>query len=262
MLDIKLIRERPDFVKAQLAKVQFPPSGIDELLSADRARREALQVLESHRAERARRSREIGALPPEQRRASGAAVKSLTDAIASAEAAAAEAEKRFEELMLSIPNLPHESVPEGPDETANVVVRTSGELPRFDFQPRPHWEIGPELNAIDFERGIKISGSRFYVLTGIGARLQRALITFMLDVHTQEHGYTEVYPPAMVRGYCLVGTGNLPKFQDTVYRDIEDDFWFVPTAEVPVTNLYRDEVLDVSQLPIWHVAYSPCFRRE
>ena len=262
MLDIRLIREKPDFVKAELAKVQCPPSMIDDLLEADRARREALQALESRRAERTRRSKEIGALPPEERKSAGAALRSLGDEIAAAEAAATVAEGRFDAMMLEIPNLPHPDVPVGPDDSANVIVRNVGEPARFDFEPLPHWDIGPALGAIDFERGVKISGTRFYVLTGIGARLQRALISFMLDVHTREHGYLEVYPPAMVKGECLVGTGNLPKFADTVYRDAEEDFWFVPTAEVPVTNLYREEILDGDKLPIRHVAYSPCFRRE
>lgn len=262
MLDIRLIRERPDFVKAELAKVQCPPSVVDELLEADRIRREALHALESKRAERTRRSKEIGALPPEERKAAGASIRSLGDEIAAGEAAAAEAEARFEALMLEVPNLPHEKVPVGPDDSANVVVRTVGEPANFDFEPIPHWEIGPALGAIDFERGVKISGTRFYLLTGIGARLQRALISFMLDLHTREHGYLEVYPPAMVKKQCLVGTGNLPKFADTVYRDAEEDFWFVPTAEVPVTNMYADEILDGAALPIRHVAYSPCFRRE
>ena len=262
MLDIRLIREKPDWVKAELAKVQCPPSMIDGLLDADRARREALQALESRRAERTRRSKEIGALPPEERKSAGAALKSLGDEIAAAESAAAEAETRFDAMMLEVPNLPHPDVPVGPDDSANIVVRHVGEQAKFDFEPQPHWDIGPALGAIDFERGVKISGTRFYVLTGIGARLQRALISFMLDVHTRHHGYTEVYPPAMVKEQCLVGTGNLPKFADTVYRDIEEDFWFVPTAEVPVTNMYREEIIDGASLPIRHVAYSPCFRRE
>ena len=262
MLDIRLIREKPDWVKAELAKVQCPPSMIEDLLDADRARREALQALESRRAERTRRSKEIGALPPEERKSAGAALKSLGDEIAAAESAAAAAETRFDAMMLEVPNLPHPDVPVGPDDSANIVVRHVGEQAKFDFEPQPHWDIGPALGAIDFERGVKISGTRFYVLTGIGARLQRALISFMLDVHTRHHGYTEVYPPAMVKEQCLVGTGNLPKFADTVYRDIEEDFWFVPTAEVPVTNMYREEILDGATLPIRHVAYSPCFRRE
>jgi seryl-tRNA synthetase len=161
-----------------------------------------------------------------------------------------------------VPNLPAEGVPVGPDESHNVVVRQEGDLPEFDFEPLPHWELGPMLDIIDFERGVKLSGSRFYVLKGLGARLQRALITWMLDVHIQQHGYTEVYPPFMVREECMVGTGNLPKFGENLYHDYEEDFWFIPTAEVPVTNLHREEILDGDDLPIRYVAYTPCFRRE
>ena len=262
MLDIRLIREDPEAAKADLAKVQCPASVIDELLEFDRRRREALHALESLRAERGRRSKEIGKLPPEERKAAGAALGSLGTEISAAEATAQEVEAAFDRAILEVPNRPHPDVPVGEDDSANIVIRSPEELPVFGFEPRPHWEIGPSLGAIDFERGVKISGTRFYVLTGPGARLQRALISFMLDVHTREHGYVEVYPPAMVKSDCLVGTGNLPKFGDTMYRDAEDDFWFVPTAEVPVTNLYRDEILDGASLPIRHVAYSPCFRRE
>ena len=142
------------------------------------------------------------------------------------------------------------------------MIRTEGKPPAFAFSPRPHWELGEALGIIDFERGVKISGSRFYILKGLGARLQRTLINWMLDLHVNEHGYTEIYPPAMVKQDCLVGTGNLPKFGDNLYRDIEEDFWFIPTAEVPVTNLYREEVIEPGQLPLYHVAYTPCFRRE
>jgi seryl-tRNA synthetase len=262
MLDIRLIREQADHVKAELAKLQCPASAVDEILEADRRRREALHDLETRRAERARRSKEIGQLPADERKTAGAAIRELADGIARAEQVAEQAENEFRARMLEIPNLPHPDVPVGPDESANRVVRTVGDPAVFDFEAKPHWDLGPALGAIDFERGVKISGSRFYLLTGPGARLQRALIAFMLDLHTREHGYVEVYPPAMVREHCLVGTGNLPKFADTMYRDVEDDFWFVPTAEVSVTNIYRDEVLEASALPIRHVAYSPCFRRE
>jgi len=262
MLDIRLIREDPELVRAGLEKVQCPASVVDEILAIDRRRREVLHELETRRAERGRRSKEIARLPPGERKAAGAALGSLGAEIAAAEKEAQRVEEEFRQKMLAIPNLPHPDVPVGPDESANVVVRQHGEVARFDFEAKPHWEIGPALGAIDFERGVKMSGARFYVLTGPGARLQRALITFMLDVHTREHGYLEVYPPAMVRSECLVGTGNLPKFGDTMYRDAEEDIWFVPTAEVPVTNLYREEILEGSRLPIRHVAYSPCFRRE
>jgi seryl-tRNA synthetase len=164
--------------------------------------------------------------------------------------------------MLSIPNLPDDTVPFGADDSENVVVRTEGEERTFEFKPQPHWELGPALGIIDFERGVKISGSRFYVLRGAGARLQRALIAFFLDLHTTKHGYTEVYPPFVVKEQALYGTGNLPKFGDTLYHDYQDDLWLIPTAEVPVTNLYREEILDGADLPIKHVAYTPCWRRE
>lgn len=262
MLDIRLIREDPDSVKAGLEKVQCPAAVVDEILEIDKRRREALHELETKRAERGRRSKEIGKLPPEERKAAGAALGSLGAEISAAEETAQAADEEFRRKMLEIPNLPHPDVPVGPDDGANVVVREEGERRAFDFEPKPHWDLGPALGAIDFERGVKISGTRFYVLTGPGARLQRALISFMLDVHTGEHGYLEIYPPAMVKSDCLVGTGNLPKFGDTMYRDAEEEFWFVPTAEVPVTNLYREEILDGAQLPVRHVAYSPCFRRE
>jgi seryl-tRNA synthetase len=164
--------------------------------------------------------------------------------------------------MLRVPNVPHESVPYGPDDSYNIVVRGSGEIPGFDFEPAPHWDLGPELGIIDFERGVKLSGSRFYVLRGAGARLQRALIAWMLDVHTREHGYTEIYPPFMVKEQCFWGAGQLPKFGENIYHDVEDDFWFLPTAEVALTNLHRDEILEVDDLPLYYVAYTPCFRRE
>jgi seryl-tRNA synthetase len=150
----------------------------------------------------------------------------------------------------------------GPDETCNVVVSQVGEPPAFAFEPQPHWDLGTALDLIDFERGVKLSGTRFYLLKGAGARLQRALIAWMLDVHTQQHGYTEIYPPYMVRAQALVGTGNLPKFGDNLYHDAEEDLWLIPTAEVPVTNMYGEEILDEASLPIYHVAYTACFRRE
>jgi seryl-tRNA synthetase len=189
-------------------------------------------------------------------------MRALGDQIAALEQSLAEAEAAFEQKMLELPNLPHPEVPDGPDESANRVVRVVGDEPRFEFPPRPHWEIGESLGLIDAPRGVKISGSRFYVLMGAGARLQRALISWMLDLHVREHGYREVYPPAMVKRECLIGTGNLPKFGDNLYRDVEEDFWFIPTAEVPVTNLYRDEIFEPGALPVYHVAYTPCFRRE
>jgi seryl-tRNA synthetase len=263
MLDIRVIREQPEAVKAGLATVGVDPGEIDALLALDAERRAAIHRLETMQAERASASKAIGALrDPDERARAIAAQRGTGEAIAAAETALAELEARFAARMLEIPNVPHPDVPVGPDESANVVVREVGARRGFGFAPRPHWELGEALGIIDFERGAKIAGSRFYVLREDGARLQRALIAWMLDLHTREHGYTEVYPPAMVRRECLVGTGNLPKFGDNLYRDAEDDMWFIPTAEVPVTNLYRDEILEPGTLPIHHVAYTPCFRRE
>jgi seryl-tRNA synthetase len=163
---------------------------------------------------------------------------------------------------MALPNLLHPDVPDGPDESANRVVRVEGERREFDFSPKPHWELGPALGILDFERGVKISGSRFYVLRGQGSRLQRSLIQWMLDTHVDQHGCTEVYPPFIVKEQAMWGAGQLPKFWDNLYRDAEDDVFLVPTAEVPVTNLYRDEILHEAQLPMRYVAYTPCFRRE
>jgi seryl-tRNA synthetase len=264
VLDIKLIRERPDEVKRALATVGVPAEQVDGVLAADVQRRALLTEVERMRAQRAETSKTVGKLPPAERERVVADMRALGDRIAEVEQRVAAAEAAFEAAMLELPNIPHPDVPVGNDETANVVVREVGELPlpQAGFTPKPHWDLGPELGLIDFERGVKISGSRFYVLTGAGAKLQRALISWMVDLHVNEHGYSEVYPPAMVKRDCLVGTGTLPKFGDTMYRDAEEDLWFVPTAEVTVTNLYRDEVLEAGQLPVYHVAYSPCFRRE
>jgi seryl-tRNA synthetase len=165
-------------------------------------------------------------------------------------------------FLLLVPNMPDPSVPAGKDESENVLVRTVGEPRQFDFEPLPHWDLGPALDIIDFDRGVKISGTRFYVLKGLGAGLQRALISWMIDVHVKEHGYTEVYPPFLVQSKCLVGTGNLPKFADNLYRYEPDDLWMIPTAEVPVTNLHREEILPPGSLPIKYVSYTACFRRE
>ena len=262
MLDIKLIREQTDEVKRALATVGVPAEQVDGVLAADAARRAVITEVERMRAERTEISKTVGKLAPAERERVVAEMRALGERIAAVEQRVAASEAAFEEAMLELPNLPHPAVPIGPDESANVVVREVGEVPHFDFPPRPHWELGASLGLIDFERGVKISGSRFYVLTGVGARLQRALINWMVDLHVAEHGYTEVYPPAMVKRECLIGTGNLPKFGDTMYRDVEDDVWFIPTAEVPVTNMYRDEVLEPEQVPVYHVAYTPCFRRE
>ena len=263
MLDIKIIRDQPDFVKTQLAKVDFPAADIDALLECDSKRRAAIQETESLRAQRSSRSKEIRKIyDPQEREQAISEMRAVGDRVNQLEKDVSGLEDEFQTRLLEIPNLPHPDVPVGKDDQENIITRTVGELREFAFTPQPHWELGEQLGIIDFERGVKISGTRFYLLKGMGARLQRALISWMLDLHVDEHGYTEVYPPVMVKQECLVGTGNLPKFGEHLYRDIEEDFWFIPTAEVPVTNMYRDEVIEADQLPIYHVAYTPCFRRE
>ena len=263
MLDIKLIREQPDFIKVELEKVGFSQENLDTLLKLDNHRRTKIHATETLKAQRSTRSQEIRKIADLQERENAVQeMRELGRRIAALEEETQALETEFQARMLEIPNLPHPRVPVGQDERDNVVIRTRGRLPSFAFAPKPHWELGEQLRIIDFERGVKISGSRFYVLRGMGARLQRALISWMLDFHVQAHGYSEVYPPAMVKEDCLIGTGNLPKFGDHLYRDHEEDFWFIPTAEVPVTNLYRDEIFSLEQLPLYLVAYTPCFRRE
>ncbi len=262
MLDIKLIRERPDEVKRGLVAVGAPATLVDSVLDIDVRRRALITDVERMRAQRGETSKTVGKLPPDERATVVAEMRALGDRISDTEREVAAVEAAFETAMLEIPNLPHPAVPIGADEHANRIVLEVGELASFAFEPHALWDLGTELGIIDFARGVKIAGSRFYVLRGAGARLQRALISWMVDLHVSEHGYSEVYPPAMVRTECLVGTGTLPKFGDTMYRDAEEEIWFAPTAEVTVTNMYREEILEAAQLPINHVAYSPCFRRE
>ncbi len=262
MLDLNFIRENPDKVKEALVKLNTE-APIDEILALDEERRRFLREVETLRHQRNVTSEKIGRMEEgEERQALIAEMRQLGQRIKELDSRVNDVEKQLYEAMLQVPNMPHESVPIGKDESENVIVRTEGELRQFDFEPLPHWELGPMLGIIDFERGVKLSGTRFYVLKGLGARLQRALITWMLDLHINEQGYTEIYPPFVVKRECMVGAGQLPKFEDNIYHDVEDDFWFIGTAEIPLTNLHRDEILDADQLPLYYVAYSPCFRRE
>ena len=260
MLSLQFIRENPDLVREALQKRQSSEA-IDDVLALDERRRSLLTEVEALRAKRNEVSKQIGKTgdkPPqliEEMRQMGDRTKALDEQVKTVE-------EQLNDLLLHVPNIPHTSVPVGKDESDNVEVRGWGKAPKFDFVPKPHWELGEALGIIDFERGAKLSGTRFYILKGLGAHLQRALISFMLDLHVQEHGYTEMYPPFMVKRECMVGSGNLPKFADNLYHDEEDDFWFVPTAEVPLTNLHRDEILPPGTLPLYYVAYTPCFRRE
>jgi len=261
MLDIRLIRENPDQIKAELNKVGFAPEEVDRILAADARRRRLQHDLDEMRAHRTRESKELGKLPPPERESRRAGMRALGDKIGEGERELTEVEDEFRRLMLFVPNLPRPWVPEGEGESANSVVRSEGAPRSFDFTPLPHWELGERLGIIDFERGVKLSGSRFYVLMGMGARLERALIAMMLDLK-REQGYLEIAPPLMVNTETVTGTAHLPKFADTMYKDIEEDFWFIPTAEVPLTNLYAREILAADRLPIYMTAYTPCFRRE
>jgi seryl-tRNA synthetase len=200
-------------------------------------------------------------LVPAERDGRRAAMRELGDQISERERELTEVERQFSELMLSLRNLPREDVPTGSGEHDNRIVLTEGEPSQWDFKPLPHWEIGERLGIIDFARGVKLAGTRFYLLRGLGARLERALIAWMLDLKRQQ-GYVEISPPLMVNTATATSTGHLPKNADTMYRDIEEDFWFIPTAEVPLTSMYRDEILEAAQLPVYLTAYTPCFRRE
>ncbi len=263
MLDIKLIREQPDLVRAGLRRRGDDPAQVDAILAVDERRRSLIKEVEVLKAERNAVSKEISKLrDATEREAKISAMRAVGDRIAELDQQANAAEAEFQRLLLWLPNLPHADVPDGSTEHDNVVVRVEGQPRQFDFTPKPHWELGEALGIIDFERGVKLSGSRFFVLKGAGSRLQRALITWMLDLHTQQHGYSEITPPYVVKEDVLVGTGNLPRFGENLFRIEGADLTLIPTAEVPVTNLYRDEILEASDLPIFHVAYTPCWRNE
>jgi len=256
MLDLKFIRENIDLVREGVANRQ-DTAPLDEILQLDHERHQKVLELESlrHQRKQAARERKIAKETTGEGRQLRAKIRALEEQVRSLD-------KQIEELLLQVPNIPQPTVPLGKDEGDNPIVRSWGEPKSFDFEPAPHWKLGESLDIIDFERGVKLSGTRFYVLKGLGARLQRAIISFMLDLHTTEHGYLEVYPPFMVKRECMVGSAQLPKFADNLYHDEEDDFWFVPTAEVPITNLHRDEIIPPGVLPIYYVAYTACFRRE
>ena len=253
MLDLRFIRENPDVVREALAN-RNDTAPIDEILELDTERRRKVQELEDLRRARKEVARD--------RQAAAEKGRELRGQIHDLEETVRGIEQKLNDLLLQVPNIPDASVPVGKDEADNIVLRQWGEPKTFDFDPAPHWTLGESLDIIDFERGVKLSGSRFYVLKGLGARLQRALIAFMLDLHTSEHGYREIYPPFMVKQECMVGAGQLPKFADNIYHDAEEDYWFVGTAEIPLTNLHRDEIILPGMLPFYYVAYTACFRRE
>ncbi|HLY28912.1 MAG TPA: serine--tRNA ligase [Aggregatilineales bacterium] len=312
MIDIALIREKPDWVKEQIARLQDEPAikRVDTILALDQKRRALLTQSETLQAERNKLNKAVGRLrgdkslgpsrkgqaadlaieaiqaedyakaldvlnnPPAEGKAyteeeAKAALDRLSNALRAMgegkdglDKQIAQIEPELHENMLWIPNLPHPSVKFGASDAENTIYPHHGELRQFDFTPKPHWELGPELDIIDFDRGVKLSGTRFYVLKGMGARLQRALINFYLDMHTQQHGFTEFYTPFLVKPEMMYGAAQFPKFKDVVYQDTDAELCLLPTAEVSLTNLHRDEILEADQLPLYYVANTPCWRRE
>ncbi len=262
MLDINLIREHPEIVRTALKNRQMDVSPVDVVLQLDEKRRALLSEVEKLKAERNVVSKEISQMKDAAARQSRIeAMRVVGDKIGALDKEVADVDVQLNAVTSGIPNIPDQSTPVGKDESENVVIRTVGKQKKFDFEPKPHWDLGPALGIIDFERGTKITGSRFYVLSGAGARLQRALIAFMLDLHIRQ-GYTEKYLPFMVKTETVYGAGQLPKFADNLYKDHEEDLYFVPTAEVPLTGLHMNEILDEASLPLLYTAYTPCFRRE
>lgn len=267
MFDLRLIREQPDRVRESLRRRGQDTASVDQILSADEERRKSLAELERLRNQRNVQSKSIGQMikanPNDQAQVQGAklAAGALNEVIGAHERAVNDVETRLNALLAEVPNIPDDDVPFGKDDSENVVIKTVGEPRQFDFEPVPHWDLGPALGIIDFERGIRLAGSRFYVLAGAGAKLQRAVITWMLDIHLAQ-GYREIYLPFMVKEQVVFASGQLPKFRDNLYHDVERDAWMVPTAEVPLTSMHAGEIIDAKQLPLNYVAYTPCFRKE
>ncbi len=267
MLDLNYVRENLERVRAALEARNFPTAALDEFAALDQQRRRAIAQSDAYNAELNKTSKEIGALmksgQSEEATARRAQVAQLKEQMADAARERDEAERRMRELLSGLPNVPHESVPVGADEAANKEVRRVGEAPRFDFEPQDHVDLGTRLGILDLERAAKVATARFAILKGAGARMERALINFMLDVHTSEHGYEETLPPFIVNEASLFGTGQLPKFEEDLFKLTDErGLYLVPTAEVPVTNIYRDEILEASDLPMKFVSYTPCFRSE
>ena len=262
MIDINLIRENPDLVRKSLIDRQMDSSSVDAIIQLDQERRKLIQEVEKLKAERNVVSKEIGRMKEqEERQKKIDEMRIVSNRISELDTKLKEVDASLHDALSWIPNIPDERTPYGESEDENVVIKTVGDLPEFSFVPKPHWDLGLELGIINFEQGVKITGSRFYVLSGVGARLQRALIAWMLDLHSRQ-GYLEKYTPFMVKSETLFGSGQLPKFRDNLYKDHEEDLWMVPTAEVPVTGLHMDDILDEDSLPRRYTAYTPCFRRE
>jgi seryl-tRNA synthetase len=256
MLDIRLVREHPELVRKAVEN-RHDKAPLDELLNVDTERRKKTAELEELRRVHKETSKQR-----QQDQASLEAGRQRRDQMKALEEEVTRLDEKIKELMLQIPNIPQPSVPVGASSEDNIILRSWGEPKKFDFTPQPHWDIGEKLGIIDFERGVRISGSRFYILKGLGSKLQRSLINFFLNLHTTGQGYTEIYPPFMVKKECMFASGQLPKFENNIYHDVEDDFWFVGTAEIPLTSMHRDEILSRDMLPINYTAYTACFRRE
>ena len=260
MISIELIRQNPDAVKEAMRKrdAEVP---IDRILELDRIRRSIISETDTLRARRNEVSRQMGRSKErpqqliEEMRSVGRRIRDLEDSLR-------DTDSELDSLMLKVPNIPDVTAPVGPDELANIEVKRVGDLPTFDFEPKAHWDIAEALGIIDFERGVRLAGSRFFVLKGNGAKLQRAVISFMIDMHVEQHGYTEVYLPYIVNRETVQASGHLPGFQAEMYHDEEDDLWMLPTAEAAITSLHRDEILSAEDLPLYYVAHTPCWRRE
>jgi seryl-tRNA synthetase len=263
MLDAKYIREHIDEVQERLSR-RGQTLSLDQFVLIDSERRKAIQEWEKLRSLQKKVSDEVSKRKKEEADASEliSEMKKVSQEMKDLDRIVEEKEKALQEFLLVIPNLPHHSVPKGTDASENEEVRRWGEIPKFDFDPKPHWDIGEELGILDFKSGAKITGARFTLYWDLGAKLERALINFMLDLHTREHGYREVLPPFMVNRTTMTGTGQLPKFEEELFKVEGTDYFLIPTAEVPVTNIHRDEVLEEDVLPLCYTAYTPCFRKE
>ena len=263
MLDIRFVRENLEFVRRKMLE-RGQDIDFDRFAALDKGRRDILQEVETLRSERNKVSKEIGARKKNKEDASDiiAQMGAVSSRIKQLDESLKETEAELHNLIMIIPNIPHESVVYGTDSEDNPVVRVWGEKPAMDFEAKPHWDIGEDLNILDFARGAKITGARFTLYRALGARLERALINFMLDLHTQDHGYMEVLTPFMVNSNSMTGTGQLPKFEEDLFKVGGTDYYLIPTAEVPVTNIHNGEILDEKNLPVYYVAYSPCFRAE
>ncbi len=264
MLDIKFVRSNPEIVKKSLEKRNNDPAVVDDFLKVDEERRQKIMVAEELKSKRNKVSEEIGNLKKSGQNADELVLemRSVSQEIKALDEEVRQVNEKLDSIILGIPNVPHETVPTGKDDTDNRVEEHWGTPREFSFSPKPHWDLGEDLDILDFERATKVTGTRFVFYKSWGARLERALINFMLDLHTTEHGYKEIIPPFMVNRDSMTGTGQLPKFAEDMFHLSNVDYFLIPTAEVPVTNIYRDEIIPEGNLPLYHVAYSPCFRAE